>query len=43
MSFSPHDYLRHMLAEAEFLSGQTRSLSRESFLRDERWQGCVIS
>ncbi len=42
MSFSPHDYLRHMLAEAEFLIGQTRSLSREAFHGDEVLQRAFV-
>jgi uncharacterized protein with HEPN domain len=35
MSFSPLEYLRHMLAEAEFLISQTRTRSREEALGDE--------
>lgn len=35
MSFSPHDYLRHMLAETQFLISQSNSLSREAFFADE--------
>jgi hypothetical protein len=32
MSFSPREYLRHMLLEAEFLIQQTRDLPEEVFL-----------
>jgi uncharacterized protein with HEPN domain len=35
MSFSPREYLRHMLLEAEFLIQQTRDLPKEVFLEDE--------
>ncbi len=35
MSFTPHDFLRHMLVEATFLVTQTRALSRADFLADE--------
>jgi len=35
MSFSPREYLRHMLMEAEFLIAQTRALSKDDFLQDE--------
>lgn len=35
MSFTPHEYLRHMLTEARFLVQQTRSLARTDFLHDE--------
>lgn len=29
------DYLRHVLDEADYLAGETRTLSHEEFLRDE--------
>ena len=35
MSWSPLDRLRHMLVEAEFLTAQTRTLSKPDFLEDE--------
>jgi uncharacterized protein with HEPN domain len=35
MSFSPLEYLRHMLVEAEFLAVETRTLTRADFLQDE--------
>lgn len=35
MSLSPIEYLRHMLAEAEFLAARTHTLTRADFLQDE--------
>lgn len=35
MSYSPLEYLQHMLTEAEFLIAQTRTLSKDDFLHDE--------
>lgn len=35
MSLGSREYLRHMLVEAEFLIGQTRSLAKADFLKDE--------
>lgn len=35
MSFSPLEYLRHMLAEADFLVSQTRTRTRDDALADE--------
>jgi len=35
MSFEPREYLRHILAEADYLLDSSRNLSRERFLRDE--------
>jgi uncharacterized protein with HEPN domain len=35
MSFTPLEYLRHMLVEAEFLTAQTETLSRTEFLENE--------
>jgi uncharacterized protein with HEPN domain len=34
MSFAPHDYIRHMLAEAAFLVAETRNITKSQFLRD---------
>ncbi len=42
MSFTPHDYLRHMLAEAEFLASQTRALSKTDFLQNEVLQRAFV-
>ena len=35
MSFEPREYLRHILAEADYLIGRSVGLSRESFEADE--------
>jgi uncharacterized protein with HEPN domain len=35
MSFGPREYLRHILAETEFLQVRSRELSRQEFLADE--------
>jgi len=35
MSLEPLEYLRHMLAEADFLAGATAGLTREQFLGDQ--------
>ena len=35
MSFEPRDYLRHILAEAEYLVSRTAGLSFDSFHSDE--------
>jgi uncharacterized protein with HEPN domain len=35
MSFTPHDVLRHMLIEAEFLITRSKSISKPEFLQDE--------
>lgn len=35
MSFEPHDYLRHILIEAEYLCGRSADVSFEGFLTDE--------
>lgn len=35
MSFAPRDYLRHILAEAEYLSRASQDVTIEAFLRDE--------
>ena len=35
MSFEPRDYLRHILAEVEYLLDQSRTLTYERFAADE--------
>jgi uncharacterized protein with HEPN domain len=35
MSFEPREYLRHILAEADYLLASRKNLSREDFLGDE--------
>lgn len=35
MSFEPHDYLRHILVEADYLVGQATGLTREAFQANE--------
>lgn len=35
MSFEPHDYLRHILAEVEYLLDQSRTLTYERFVADQ--------
>jgi uncharacterized protein with HEPN domain len=35
MSFGPREYLRHILAETEFLQNRSADLTREDFLADE--------
>lgn len=35
MSFGPHDYLRHILAEADFLIARSQGLNPERFEGDE--------
>ena len=35
MSFEPHDYLRHILAEVEYLLDQSRMLTYERFVADQ--------
>jgi len=35
MSFSPIEYLRHILAETEYLMQQSQKLSKETFIHDE--------
>ena len=35
MSFEPRDYLRHVLAEAEYLTAQSAGVTAEAFMRDE--------
>ena len=35
MSFEPRDYLRHILAEADYLAARSANLSVDAFLADE--------
>jgi len=35
MSLSPLEYLRHILDEAEYLTGQANALGKEQFMQDE--------
>ena len=35
MSFEPREYLRHILAEANYLLEHTRNISREEYLQSE--------
>jgi uncharacterized protein with HEPN domain len=35
MSFEPLEYLRHIVAEADYLAEQTASLSKDDFLKNE--------
>ncbi len=35
MSFEPRDYLRHIVAEADYLLERSASLTAEAFIRDE--------
>jgi len=35
MSFEPLEYLRHIVAEADYLAEQTLSISKEAFLKNE--------
>ncbi len=35
MSFEPRDYLRHILAEVEYLLDQSRTLTYERFVTDQ--------
>ena len=35
VSFEPLDYLRHIVAEADYLAGQTASISKDEFLNSE--------
>lgn len=35
MSFEPHEYLRHILAEARYLTEHGEDVTLEAFLRDE--------
>jgi uncharacterized protein with HEPN domain len=35
MSFEPLEYLRHIVAEADYLVDQTAAISKDDFLKDE--------
>ena len=35
MSFEPREYLRHTLAEADYLIGRSRGLAAETFQADD--------
>jgi uncharacterized protein with HEPN domain len=35
MSFEPHDYLRHILVEADYLVAQGAGLNRDDFMANE--------
>lgn len=35
MSFEPLEYVRHIVAEADYLAGQTASISKDDFLNNE--------
>lgn len=35
MSFEPLEYLRHIVAEADYLTERTASMSKDDFLKDE--------
>jgi uncharacterized protein with HEPN domain len=42
MSFEPRDYLRHILAEADYLGARTAGLTRDAFLADETLQRAFV-
>ncbi len=42
MSFEPHDYLRHIQAEADYLVLESTGLSLEQFLQDPTRQRAFI-
>ncbi|MEQ9398176.1 MAG: DUF86 domain-containing protein [Longimicrobiales bacterium] len=42
MSFEPRDYLRHILAETEFLLRERPGLTLDSFLEDETLQWAFV-
>jgi uncharacterized protein with HEPN domain len=42
MSLSALEYLRHILDETEYLTRQTRNLTRERFMRDETLQRAFV-
>lgn len=39
MSFEPLEYLRHIVAEADYLAEQTASISKHDFLKNETGLG----
>lgn len=42
MSFEPRDFLRHILAEADYLIGTSADLTLEEFLADETLQRAFV-
>ncbi|MGH9581387.1 MAG: HepT-like ribonuclease domain-containing protein [Bryobacteraceae bacterium] len=42
MCFEPRDYLLHILAEADYLIGQSAGLAEEDFLADETRQRAFV-
>ena len=42
MSFEPLDYLRHILAEADYLLSQSSGVSQEAFLASETLQRAFV-
>ena len=42
MSLEPLEYLRHMLAEADFLADATAGLTREEFLADQTLKRAAV-
>jgi len=42
MSFEPRDYLKHILAEADYLLGRSAGLSFEAFAADETLQRAFV-
>jgi uncharacterized protein with HEPN domain len=42
MSFEPRDYLRHILAEADYLAEQSRNLTPDQFHRDATLQRAFV-
>lgn len=42
MSFEPRDYLRHILAEAEYLLARSENLTFDEFVADETLQRAFV-
>jgi uncharacterized protein with HEPN domain len=42
MSFEPLEYLRHILAEADYLAEQSASISKEDFLSDGTFRRAFV-
>ena len=42
MSFAPREYLRHILAEADYLVTHSRQLTRETFQADETFRRAFV-
>ena len=42
MSFEPHEYLRHILAEADYLIRESASISADRFLADGTLQRAFV-